>query len=383
MGEITWVTCLFDIRSKENMTKKVPYVKLSDEYLIYGEFTMALDVPLIIYIDKKYEAYCIEKRKDKMNKTQIITMDFEDLPYYSYFDDIKKIHSNINNPSQKDTILYVILTWSKFSLLKRSMKNNPFNSDYFGWVDFGLIHVYAHHILKQYIAKTESIQLFKSMAVEYNKVFNIKYDKLHILNVLPCVVNGDAEYTHHNTDDSIINSMACGFFTGHKNIISIIIDLFERYSEKYMVKKCYILEEKILTHIYIDIPELFDVYHGYYSGILANSIQFTYDLSFLTSHLIHFRKQNNWNKNIEICEPIFESFKNNHFENENQIYCSKFLDEYYLACFYTDKNKALEVAKFYAKRVTTNEKFKNAFEDNETHIRKNFSYLHVCVFQDI
>ena len=381
-SDITWVTCLFDIRSRENKTVDNNMgVKMSSDYLIYGEFTMALDVPLIIYIDQKYEEYCIEKRKDKMDKTLIIPMDFEDLPYYVKMNYITEIYNKETFRKDKFTPLYTVLTWSKFSLLERSIKENHFNSKNFGWVDFGLIHVYVKSILHTNTVDVSSIQVFKDLAIEYNETFNKTYNKCHIMKMGPCKVSGDAGYVFNvNYYNSLLVHLAGGMFSGPKNIMSIIINLFKRYAQNSIKENKYALEEKILSHIHMDIPELFDLYYGDYYEIISNSLKFTKNLRYLTYHLIHFRKLGYTDKIISICEPIFNMFKNNHFNNEDQTYCSKFFDEYYLAWFYKNKNKAFEIAKFYADRITTNEKFKKAFEENEPHIRKNFSYLSEDVF---
>ena len=165
--------------------------------------------------------------------------------------------------------------------------------------------------------------------------------------------------------------------------MSVVINLFKQYASQSIKNNKYALEEKILSHIHMDIPELFDFYYGSYVDIIFNYKTFTNNLKYLNIILSKFRNMDDTDKIISICDPIFESFKNNKFNDIDQTHCSKFLDEYYLSLFYTDKNKALEVAKFYAKRVTTNKKFKKAFEVNETHIRKNFSYLHVDVFGQI
>ena len=59
---------------------------------------------------------------------------------------------------------------------------------------------------------------------------------------------------------------------------------------------------------------------------------------------------------------------------------SSFLDNYYVNAFYYDKNLALEIAKFYVKKIRTDKDFYNVFSLNEKHIRKNFSYLRQDLF---
>jgi hypothetical protein len=147
---LTIVTAYFKVNRTRvadgytNGRKKKDMPKDSDG--IYKEWMKGLlsyNGPMIIYTDEYSFDYITNLRKN-YPKTKIIKTTISELDAYKYFKDLdntKKYPTMIwkehdNNNINRD--LYTIWN-SKFSMLKDSVKENPFDTKYFAWFDIGYI----------------------------------------------------------------------------------------------------------------------------------------------------------------------------------------------------------------------------------------------------
>ena len=143
---LTIVTAYFKI----NRTRKINYTqgrnlesKSSDAlYKEWMKGMLSYNGPMVIYCDKDSYNYIKNIRKT-YPKTKIIKVEISDLKAYKYFKNNKfnkeeytsmvwkeKKSANINKK------LYTIWN-SKVDLLKKSVDENPFNTNYFAWYDIG------------------------------------------------------------------------------------------------------------------------------------------------------------------------------------------------------------------------------------------------------
>lgn len=145
---MTIVTAYFKINRTRNINytngrKKMP----KDSDGIYREWMKGLlsyNGPMIIFTDIKTFKY-IKKLRQNYKQTKIIITTIEKLEAYKYFDNNKL---NLNkyptmiwkehNNSDINKKLYTLWN-SKFSLLKKAVDMNPFNTHYFIWFDIGYI----------------------------------------------------------------------------------------------------------------------------------------------------------------------------------------------------------------------------------------------------
>jgi len=146
---LTIVTGYFKVnrtRSYESYTqgrKKMP----KDSDGMYREWMKGLlsyKGPMIIFTDSDTYSYIKRLRKDNP-QTRIIKTRLEDLEAYKYFKDNKlnskkyatMVWAEHTNP-KVNKYLYTIWN-SKFSLLKKAVEMNSFNTKYFSWFDIGYI----------------------------------------------------------------------------------------------------------------------------------------------------------------------------------------------------------------------------------------------------
>ena len=133
------ITALFDINRQTKGDGRT-----IDEYLIWFGKTLQLKVDIVIYTEKKFEEFILEKRKINSNKTTVIIQKLEEIPFYSNNDKIKNIiSSNDYLLKMKDTkrvecILseYNIIQYSKFGWLTNATKLSD-DYDFYFWMDAG------------------------------------------------------------------------------------------------------------------------------------------------------------------------------------------------------------------------------------------------------
>ena len=127
MSKTTIVTAYF----------KLPQSKAShDKYTEWMQNMLMNNNPMIIFCDSSSVDQLQEYRKDFLEITKIIPIEFKDFYCYKYFpsfvnDYNTKDHERNHNP-------YLYLIWNeKTHFLKRAIEMNVFTSDYFLWVDIG------------------------------------------------------------------------------------------------------------------------------------------------------------------------------------------------------------------------------------------------------
>jgi len=134
----TIVTGLFDIK-RNNMDGRS-----WNDYLDWFGKTLSINCPMVVYVEEKTISFVEQKRNNF--PTKIISKKIEDLEYFQYKNDIDRILSSkmylnsIKDPNRIECkySLYNIIQYSKFEFVHSVSKENPFNSDYFIWMDAGL-----------------------------------------------------------------------------------------------------------------------------------------------------------------------------------------------------------------------------------------------------
>ena len=145
---LTIVTAYF----KVNRTRNIEYtngrkIMPKDSDGIYKEWMKGLlsyHGPMVIYTDNDTYEY-IKKLRINYPETKIIKMEINNLPTYKFFkknDNNKKNYATMiwkeHNDKDINKKLYTIWS-SKIPLLKKTIRENPFNTFYFTWFDIGYI----------------------------------------------------------------------------------------------------------------------------------------------------------------------------------------------------------------------------------------------------
>ena len=139
-----FVTALYDIGRGQWQF----FQRSFDEYLSYFSNILSLNVNFIVYSDETVQKFVLDRRKKFQNKTQTHTLPFSELEYNQYQQQIKLVlaspefrESNemLDHP-EAFSVEYLILMNNKISFLANAVRENPFNSTHFFWIDAGYGH---------------------------------------------------------------------------------------------------------------------------------------------------------------------------------------------------------------------------------------------------
>ena len=151
MSRTTLITALYDI-GRDKLNGKSAY-RSFNKYLNWFKYTLWINVPMVIFIPEYLQSY-VQEHRPYGYPTQIIIRSFEELSAYKYHD---RIQSTINNMNEEHgpggfvpsyfkecpefiTAKYETIIFSKFDFLKEVATNNPFNTEYFIWLDAGTFY---------------------------------------------------------------------------------------------------------------------------------------------------------------------------------------------------------------------------------------------------
>jgi hypothetical protein len=112
--------------------------KTIDKYYELGKLLLLSNAPKIIFVDTNM--YNMIKDYNNEN-TMIVLVNRKDIYLYDYYDKLSNFNLNTNN-NKKDTIDYMFMMCSKTEWLRQAILYDPFKTDHFIWVDFGIRHVF-------------------------------------------------------------------------------------------------------------------------------------------------------------------------------------------------------------------------------------------------
>lgn len=243
----TIVTGLYDIH-RHNMDGRN-----WKDYLRWFEKTLSLNCPMVVYVEDETINFVKEKRKDL--PTKIISQKLENLCYYKHKEIMDKILSSEDYKNKiKDNkriecnhSLYSIIQYSKFEWMERTSIENPFNSDYFIWMDAGLSRffndldtqkIYPSDNFKNQIKDIQNKVLIQTFMSHYSDLFNAQ--------VLT------EEYLKDNRS-YIMGGMFCGGKDAIKNVKNKVDELFGEMLKNNIVNN----EQIALGYLFKKNPELF------------------------------------------------------------------------------------------------------------------------------
>lgn len=136
----TIVTALYDI-GRETMKNQRSF----STYLSWFETLLTIDCPMVIFVEAKDNDFIFQRRS--ANNTKIININFSDLPLYRHRSAIAEAQQQMRddypglgylhyNPEFTSPD-YPVVVFSKFDFLLQTTQQNPFNSEYFIWLDAG------------------------------------------------------------------------------------------------------------------------------------------------------------------------------------------------------------------------------------------------------
>lgn len=258
---VTIVTGLWDL-GRGNLTG---WAKRDFSYYKTKFFEMLnVDVQMCIWIPEDLVKEVEEIRKDK--PTKIFIKNIDDFKTWNpFFDKIQEIRNDPNwknfagwlpESPQASLEYYNPMMFTKMFMLNDSVITNPFNSDYFFWIDGGLTNT----VDKGYFQKEMVFNNLENYCVKHhNKFIHISYpyesnDEIHGFERKAMAEYCDTDFVRY----------VCrgGFFGGYKDIVNKINYLYYNVMESTL-KRGYMGADEclftILSHRHPDLIHRFEI----------------------------------------------------------------------------------------------------------------------------
>jgi len=216
---LTCVSCYYPVKNKHK----------EDNYKKWFEKTLKINCPYVFFTDKENMEEIKKYRGDL--PTYIIVYDIN--KFYSYrFKENMEIH-RLHCPSRELNII-----WNeKIFMMKIAQEINPYQSEWFQWVDAGIC-IYRNHL-------PPAEDLTKSSLLKVLPKDKFIYSSSNKINE-KCIL--DENYFHCVSGTSYLI---------HKDFMNDYVDLYYDYLKKKITKKNIWTDQLIHTHILKDFPHLF------------------------------------------------------------------------------------------------------------------------------
>lgn len=276
--DITITTCLYDIRAKE-ATQNGEKTRSVQDYLELGKYMLQVRLPMVIYTDNEEvqrEVEAERERKGLGDMTTVVWLPFEETSFYKDMEELAermKTFSLHNWNREKDTPLYVTLNNNKFDFLRRTMDANPYGSEFFFWMDFGI----------QHCAKAPQ-EDWDAVSQEWPAFIRQEKERVHHLRIHTVLKSADCTYKDYF--QMIYHHIAGSLFGGHEEPMREYISLFTNEWETILYHDdWWQLDEAVMTIVVEKYPEKFRLWYGDYDGLISNftRTQRSWDLVFQTA----------------------------------------------------------------------------------------------------
>ena len=220
-----------------------------EKYIEYGKRLLEIDnIYKVIFIEKTiYDNYFLEH---SFKNIKFVFMERSDIYLYEQIDNITNFSVQSTNP-HKDIIDYMFVQCNKTEWVKQAIELNPFNTDQFIWVDFGIYHMINNDNFNDSIYKMTQ-QNYQNVRIATSWDFNAYY--------------------HNNYYTQIMWYFAGSVFGGDKNKLLIFADLMKKYCLDIIDKqKTLMWEVNIWYLIYNDNKDLFDRYYGTHNNTIIDN----------------------------------------------------------------------------------------------------------------
>ena len=349
---MTLVTCLFDLAAREAPTTR----RTPADYLEAGAFLFGLDQDLVCFADPVLAPEIAARRRAAGlgKRTCVIPLALETLPAHELCDriDAAQRANPVRNASPvKDTVLYTVLIWSKFELLRRATALDPFGASHLAWIDLGIA----------------------ARPHPADDVFARPSDRVRVM-----VMRG---FTEHDISDRrdyysyLRGFISAGYVTGPRDGLLRLCDLFDALASAELADGLAPSEEQLLPVLAVEHSDLFDFHYGDYEGLLCNYVRLRGYAGNLRFQMSDARAEGNFTHGHEIGSRVIESWREGTFECEPEQLAA-LLDETFIAAWNADgPDRAAPVAALYARLVAELPGFRDVFLRDEVRIRSNFALL--------
>lgn len=292
-SELTVVTGLFDLSIREGTR-----YRNIDQYLKLGKHVLDLPINLVVATEHHLVADIWRYRVNigLGDKTFIYTVDLEQSPYFKYLVNINAHYSAGRKPcglsETKDTALYSLVGWTRYYIMGRVAKMNPFNSAGLVWIDYGIFHLYQSDV---HTAQNIFLQILRQCPRD-------KIGLMLLSETVPSEISNRKSYYAERRC-----KIAAGFCSGS---LGDFTWLAQKFNEEVLINLSSghpSLDEIILSVIYCENRSRFSPYYGDYHQIFPNHGEFVDNPNIIRNSIVHCRNNNLHMSGIRMLRYLFKS----------------------------------------------------------------------------
>ncbi len=228
-----------------------------DTYLEWFSKTLQIKCPFIIFAESSLSSLILENRDP--HNTFIIDETLDQIPLFNLKYEIQEIldsdeyklkMSDVNRVECKDS-MYSIIQYSKFKWLQKASKINPFNSNYFFWLDAGASRFIDQSDIKNQYPSEEALVSLK----EIDNTFLIQYNHEYY---------SDLVQSKHLPQEYLLDnrSFICGsMFGGNAKSIEIINKEIDDIMDLMISNRCVNNEQIALGYLCKNKEKLFTKFY--------------------------------------------------------------------------------------------------------------------------
>lgn len=230
---VTVVTCYYKIKSKHS----------HDEYDKWiTKFLSNISCNLVIFTSPDLVDYIVEKRQRFLDKTRIISIEFEELPVYKLYKELWEVQYQMDNQKDSGRTKECYVLWnSKIYFLREAMEISPFCSDKFIWCDIGCLRTQGY-----------DSSLINQIINNYPLYEKISKNQIDIVLLEPI----------QNTEQKIFigeRHFSGSMFGGHKDVILVFYELFYKKLYEHIQQGVFIgCDQQTISSVYNDNRGLFN-----------------------------------------------------------------------------------------------------------------------------
>jgi hypothetical protein len=299
--KITLVTAFF------NLNKSNPQVLATSEYYKHARWIMQINLPLVVYCDEEtvQPIRAMREEYQLLDKTDFKVQHLREFKLFQLFEE--KVRENrARFWATRDARAPVeshLLCNSKMQMVSDTIERNPFQTEYFGWLDFGL----AKCGCTQNGAFTP--ERFTKMLQETSVLEQIG-DRvaLQVMGDVPASLYQDDQlYQYYSSYPWIVcgNFWTCGTLSGLL-LASKVLDIFERHTRLGVGHG----EEPLFAELLDQEPELFHCRYGDYQDVLINYGGPKQNVDYILSHVLgKLREHNKHWRGIQCAKALWRQFQ--------------------------------------------------------------------------
>ena len=214
----------------------------SVSYINHARHLLSINKPKIIFLQREI----IEHLKDFQNEhTLFVPFEKEELFLHKYTSNSIRLPAIRYAP--KDTLERMMIWLNKVDWVKRAIEIDPYKTEQFVWIDFGLHHVFpSTEIFTQCVRKVSSSFYPK---VRIAGIWNINYN----------INRADLRW-ESKIFDKPQWFLAGGVFGGSKDKLLVFAELVEQESQQMIAHGRISWEVNVWYLICLDHPDLFSIY---------------------------------------------------------------------------------------------------------------------------